>query len=85
MGQDGQRGEAHRQGGDVSHGLPARRQFFMQPVSVQVAQQEHHLKEQHADAPHRRRAAKPWQDRLGDDRLHLKQKERGKKNSQGVE
>jgi hypothetical protein len=84
IGQRGQRGEAHHQGGDVSDGLPTGRQFFMQPVSVKVAQQEHHLKEQHAGAPHRRRAAKPWQDHLGDDRLHLKKKECGKKNGQGV-
>ena len=49
--------------------------LIAQPVRIGIAAQQSHLKEKHATGPHRRRPAKPRQDELGDQRLHLEEKE----------
>src|SRR5438067_13717147 len=54
------------------------------PVSVGVAREQHALEEHEARRPHARRAAKPRQDLLGDDRLHEKQQERRKEDGRRV-
>src|SRR4029079_10527523 len=53
-------------------------------MRVAVANQQHHLEEQHAGRPHRRTAAEPWQNKLADQRLDLKKQEGASENRKCV-
>src|ERR1700733_392417 len=65
--------------------LHARLQEADGDVRVSVSRQQQKLEEEHAGAPHRRRAAEPRQNHLGDERLHLEQQKGAQKNGNGVE
>ncbi len=73
-------GYGHREGeqGEQEHhevraGLPAPPEAPRAEVCVVVGQQQEHLEEQRAGAPHRRRAAVRGQQQLGDQGLHDEQ------------
>src|SRR5712691_2276484 len=51
-------------------------------MSVGVSAQQEHFKKQIAGSPHRGRAAKPRQNELGEEKLHLKQQEGAQENGQ---
>ncbi|EXI92244.1 MAG: hypothetical protein AW12_00731 [Candidatus Accumulibacter sp. BA-94] len=73
IGDHRQRRQTEQQQHAVHDDLAAWRQPLVQQVHVKVAEQQRRLKEDHAGAPHRRRAAEPGQDHLGDDRLDLEE------------
>ena len=75
VGQHRHEGQARQQQRAVQLRLRARLQPAGDPVGVGVARQQRDLEEHHADRPHRRRAAEPGQDLLGDQRLHQEQQE----------
>src|SRR5438046_7277636 len=56
----------------------------MGEVGVRVTGEQHALAEHQAGRPNRRRAAKPWQDLLGDDRLNQEQQEGGEEERRRV-
>src|SRR3989441_2909145 len=56
----------------------------MGEVGVRVTGEQHALEEHQAGRPHRRRAAEPRQDLLGDDRLNQEQQEGGKEDRRCV-
>src|SRR5216117_2846811 len=56
----------------------------MGEVGVRVTGEQHALEEHQAGRPHRRRAAKPRQDLLGDDRLNQEQQEGGEEDRRRV-
>ena len=55
----------------MDDGLLFARADFMKPVRIQVAEEQRHLDEEHAGAPHGGGAAEPGQDHFGDDGLDL--------------
>src|SRR2546422_4948904 len=62
--------------------LRLRRQPSADQMSVGVSAQQEHFKKQIAGSPHRGRAAKPRQNELGEEKLHLKQQEGAQENGQ---
>src|SRR3989441_3372323 len=56
----------------------------MGEVGVRVTGEQHALEEHQAGRPNRRRAAKPRQDLLGDDRLNQEQQEGGEEDRRRV-
>ncbi len=51
-------------------------------MPVGISAQQEHFKKQIAGSPHRGRAAKPRQNELGEEKLHLKQQEGAQENGQ---
>jgi hypothetical protein len=80
-----QRKQARREQTDVDPSLPARTQAPDESVGVEIAQEKHDLKEEQAGRPDCRGPAKPRQNHLGDQWLHLEQKGRADENGQSVE
>src|ERR1039457_2150757 len=76
--------QTNRQEGNMGYRLLARGQF-VQGVRVDITEEQHELKEEHAGAPDSGGSSKPGQDHFGDDRLHLEQEESGQRDGQGVE
>ena len=60
----------------------ARLQVSRADMGIGITSEEQHLEEQHANGPHTRTAAIPWQDEFSDQGLDLEQKKRAEKNSQ---
>jgi hypothetical protein len=81
---DGQQQQAGTQQNDMQPGLAARRQVAGRPVSVGITEQQHGLKKNQAGGPYRSRAAEPWQDLLGNDRLDQEQQEGAEENGSSV-
>ena len=54
-------------------------------MGVDIASRQNNLEEQHAGRPDGRTAAEPWQNRLADERLYLKQQERTQEHGQEKE
>src|SRR6185312_6178186 len=52
------------------------------PVRVGVAAEKRHLEKEHTGGPDGGRPAEPWQDQLGDQGLHLEEKERAQQNGE---
>jgi hypothetical protein len=63
--------------------LPTRRQQAIGSVGVEIAGEQHRLKEEHARRPHRRRPAKQRQNQLGEHRLHQEQQQRVHEQGRG--
>ena len=82
-GNDGQAGEARGQKGEVHPGLAPRREPRANEVRVGVAGEQRDLEEDQARGPHRRGAAEPRQDLLGDDGLDKEQQERRQQDRRG--
>ena len=76
------RGEGEERNVDVAPGRDAQAHVG---VRIDVAGEQQHLEKEHADRPHRRAAAEPGQDDLGDERLHLEEQEGAQENRDGVE
>ena len=77
--------QAQEQQRGVHQRLPPRRQRLVQPVHIQVAQQQLGLEEHQAGAPHRGGAAEPGQDHLRHHRLDLEQQEGREEDGEGEE
>ena len=82
-GEDRQAGERHGEQRHVQHRLPARAEARASSRRRRTGEQ-HALEEHQARGPHRRRAAEPRQDLLGDDRLHQEQQERRQEDRRRV-
>ena len=83
-GGDGQQPQTRQQQQNMQSALPSRGEVAHQPMGVEVTQQQQRLKKQHASGPHRCRAAKPGQDHLAHQGLHLEEQKRAQKNRQGI-
>ncbi|MEO2035773.1 MAG: hypothetical protein ABGZ35_27160 [Planctomycetaceae bacterium] len=66
----------------MTNQLRFEQQFRRKQMSVEISSEERDLKEEKARVPDGRRAAKPWQDRFADQRLHLKQQVRVREHDQ---
>ena len=86
---DVNRQRQHDAGGNEHAGvhgpLPSRRDAAAQRVRVEISEQEHGLKEDHAGAPDRGAAAEHRQQDLADQRLHDEQQRCGSENRQREE
>src|SRR5207302_5369735 len=82
-GEDRQEGERQREQPDMEQCLAPRAEA-MGEVSVRITGEQHALEEHQAGRPHRRGAAEPRQDLLGDDRLNQEQQEGGEEDRRRV-
>jgi len=82
-GQDGQGQQRQREQADVQVGLALEAEPVRE-VRIGVAGQQRALEKHQAGGPHRRRAAEPRQDLLGDDRLHQKQQKGRQEDRAGI-
>ena len=79
-----QQPERNRDQRKMQPALRGHGQMRRETVGIGVAREQQQLEEQHAGGPHRRRAAEPRQDALGEDQLHLEQQEGAEKNGDAV-
>jgi hypothetical protein len=76
--------DADQQQQSVQLHLRLRLEIADHRVGIEIARQQLHLEKKQARGPHRRRAAEPRQNDLGDDRLHLEQQKSADQNRKSV-